>query len=304
MADEVVDLPEAAGRRFSSDTFTSGLSVADFAACLEMGLEPVGYVQGFCVMQWGYSPMGMGLGLGGGMPSGGPSLAYGEDFQCPHGFRMGSTEHRSWGQNYQQWWIEQAWSQGFSAAATRMLEEAQASGAHGVIGVVDSSAPLGDLGVLEFHTRGTAVRIIGADPPPDERPWTTYLAGQRLAKVIEAGLMPVSIAASIASVRVWAYCVTEMLMGGMATTWGAMGPVESQDVVQVSRARSAARRIARESIRSQLEGDSLMGADLSVVERDAERGDQEIQCILRGNRVRRFKEFDPIAAPTPTVTLR
>jgi hypothetical protein len=278
--------------------------VADFAACLEMGLEPVGYVQGFCVMQWGFSSIGMGLGFGTGIPSGGPSAAYDESFQCPHGFRMANAEHRSWGQNYQQWWVEQAWQRGFAAATSRMLEEAQASGAHGVIGVLDSSAPLGDLGVLEFHTRGTAVRIIGGDPPPHELPWTTYLAGQRLAKVIEAGCMPISIAASISSVRVWAYCMTQLLVGGVATTWGGSGPFESQEVDQISQARTAARRLARDAMRAQLDGDSLLGADLTVVERDAERGDQEIQCILRGNRVRRFRTFAPLAPPTPTVTLR
>jgi hypothetical protein len=44
------DIPEAAARRFAEGAFTSGLTVPDFAACLQMGLEPVGYVQGFCVM--------------------------------------------------------------------------------------------------------------------------------------------------------------------------------------------------------------------------------------------------------------
>ena len=46
------DLPEAAVRRFAEGAFTSGLTVPDFAACLQMGLEPVGFAQGYCVMQW------------------------------------------------------------------------------------------------------------------------------------------------------------------------------------------------------------------------------------------------------------
>ena len=62
------DLPEAAARRFAEGAFTSGLTVPDFAACLQMGLEPVGFVQGFCVMQWqwygmGGSPFGIFGGL-------------------------------------------------------------------------------------------------------------------------------------------------------------------------------------------------------------------------------------------------
>ena len=50
-------------------------------------------------------------------------------------------------------------------------------------------------------------------------PWTTYLAGQRLTKSIEAGYMPVAVVASLASVRVWAYCMTEYLMEG-TMGWG------------------------------------------------------------------------------------
>jgi hypothetical protein len=296
------DLPEAAGRRFASSAFSSGLSVPDFAACLEMGLEPVGYVQGFCVMQWGFYSMGSRLGVGGGIGLGGAQQGYVQSYQCPHGVMMGGGEHRAWGQNYQQWWVEQAWQQGYSSARERMLDEARAAGAHGIIGVVDASTPLSDLGVLEFHTRGTAVKVIGTGPPPDEIPWTTYLAGQRLARVIDAGYMPISIVGSISSVQVWAYCMTQLLMGGVGTMWSPSA--DSQDVVQISEARSAARRMARDAIRGQLDGDALLGASLDVVERDAERGDQEIQCILRGNRVRRFKDVDPMARPIPTVQLR
>ncbi len=53
MPDAPSDLPEAAQRRFSQGSFSSGLSVSDFGACLDMGLEPVGLVQGFCAMQLG-----------------------------------------------------------------------------------------------------------------------------------------------------------------------------------------------------------------------------------------------------------
>ncbi len=100
---------------------------------------------------------------------------------------MISGEHRTWGQNYQQNWIEDAWRSGFNSAYARMMEEAQALGAHGVVGVIDSENPLSDTGVVEFHLRGTAVRAIDA-PPPSETPWSTFLAGQRLAKVLRGGI--------------------------------------------------------------------------------------------------------------------
>ena len=298
MADPAPDLPEAANRRFASGAFTSGLTVPDFAACLQMGLEPVGYVQGFCVMQWGWyginSPYRRGLN-----PYGGDQGGYMESWQCPHGFV--SAEHRSWGQNYQQSWVEEAWGQGFGSAYSRMLEEAVALGAHGVVGVVDTSDRLGDLGVLEFHVRGTAVKVDDAPAPPGGQPWTTYLAGQRLAKLIEAGYMPVSIAAAVSSVRVWAYCMTEYLLEGTNSSWGVAQA--GAEITQVASAQMAARQIARERVRSQMVGDSLHGAEMVVSDRELGAGDQEIQCVLRGNRVKRFKDFDPMPVPHPTVRL-
>ncbi len=298
MPDAPADLPEAASRRFESRAFTSGLTVPDFAACLQSGLRPVGFVQGFCVMQWSWygmgSPYNRGLS-----PYGGGGGGYSETYQCPHGYV--SAEHRSWGQNYEQSWVEQAWSQGFGLAYGRMLEEATAVGAHGVIGVIDTSDRLSDLGVVEFHVRGTAVTVDGVPAPRGGQPWTTYLAGQRLTKLVEAGYAPVSVAAAVASVRVWAYCITEYLLGGGGSAWG--GQQSSAEVTQVAAARTAARQLAREHVRAQLGGDSLHGAEMVVSEREVGEGDQEIQCLLRGNRVRRFKEFDPVAVPHPTVRL-
>ena len=296
MGDRPADLPEALGRRISDGSFTSGLSVAEFAACLELGLEPVGLAQGFCAMQWSTYAMG-GAFARGIAPYGGGQGGYVENYQCPHG--MVSGEHRVWGQNYQQTWIEDAWLKGFSSAYSRMLEEAQALGAHGVIGVVDTVGHLSDLGIIEFHLRGTAVSVPGATAPPT--PWSTYLAGQRLVKVIEAGFAPVAIVAAVASVRVWAYCMTEYLMGGTAGFFGgASDPVE---IAQIVAAQLTAREIVRSSARTQLHGDSLHGASVSVLEREFEKGDLEIQALLRGNRLRRFKEFDALAVPRATVRL-
>jgi len=203
------DLPEAAVRRLGEGAFTSGLTVPDFAACLQMGLEPVGFTQGYCVMNWRFSisaPYGVGFN-GQRRPRG-----YSETFSCPHG--MVGGEHRIWGQNYEQAWVEDAWTTGFTTAYGRMLEEAASAGAHGVVGVIDSSGPLAELGVVEFRVQGTAVRVIDGAPPFRDKPWSTYLAGQRLAKLVEAGYAPVAVVASVASVSVWASCVTQYLSEG------------------------------------------------------------------------------------------
>jgi len=293
------DLPEAAVHRLGSGAFSSGLTVPDFAACLDLGLEPVALVQGFCVMQWGWSGpqsnfmRGMAPSVAGQAPGG-----YNEVYRCPHGYV--SNEHRTWGQNMEQTWVEAAWAQGFGTALRRMLEEAGTLGAHGIIGVVDRVAPVADTGTTEFHFLGTAVTVTDGPAPPGGVPWSTYLAGQRLTKSIEAGFMPVSVVAALASVQVWAYCMTDYLMRG-SMGWGT--PSGPTLVEQISKAHMAARQLARTHVRQQLEGDELHGASIDVVTRELGEGDEVIDCTLRGNRVRRFKDFDPVAPPRPTVRL-
>ena len=295
------DLPEAAVRRLESTTFSSGLSVPDFAACLDLGLQPVALVQGFCVMQWGWYGPGSGTMRGmspymGGQPT---PEAYTETYRCPHGFV--SNEHRSWGQNLEQPWVEQAWAQGYGTAYARMLEEAGTMGAHGVIGVVDRVSNVADTGTTEFHFLGTAVTVEGGPSPAGGVPWSTYLAGQRLTKSIEAGFMPVAVVATLASVRVWAYCMTEYYMEGSMGSWGMTGGPAL--VEQVSKAHMASRQLARKHVREQLHGDELHGASMDVVTRELSQGDEVIDCTLRGNRVRRYKDFDPVVLPRPTVRL-
>jgi uncharacterized protein YbjQ (UPF0145 family) len=298
---EATDLPEAATRRFDSSAFSSGLTVPDFAACLELGLEPVALVQGFCVMQWGWYGAGSGFMRGVNPYNMGQQEAgaYSETYRCPHGFV--SNEHRMWGQNIEQPWVERAWAQGYGAAYSRMLEEAELLHAHGVIGVVDKVTHISDSSTTEFHFLGTAVKVAGGPPPAGGTPWTTYLAGQRLTKSIEAGFMPVAVVAAMASVRVWAYCMTEYLMEGSRMMWG--GQIGAHAVDQVTKAHMAVRQLARKHVRQQLVGDALHGARIEVAKRELSQGDEVIDCTLRGNRMRRFKDFDRVPPPRPTVRL-
>ncbi|MHB8379880.1 MAG: hypothetical protein ACYDB2_08185 [Acidimicrobiales bacterium] len=295
------DLSEGAERRLGGRAFSSGLSVSDFGACLEMGLEPVGLVQGFCAMHQGTYVMGGALSRNL-SPYGGSGGGYVQNYQCPHG--MISNEHRMWGQNYEQTWVQDAWNQGFTSAYERMLDEATALGAHGVVGVFETQMPLGDVDVIEFHLRGTAVKVLDM-PSPTSSPWTTYLAGQRLAKVFEAGYVPVSIIAAVSSVRVWAYCVTEYLMEGFAgSMWtSATNSSSPMEIEQIVTAQTWSRQKVRSLARSQLRGDALHGADVQLAQREFQKGDLELQALLRGNRIRRFKDFDPLPAPQPTVRL-
>jgi hypothetical protein len=300
MSQSSAELPEAAVRRFRSGAFSSGLTVPDFAACLQLGLEPVGLVQGFCVMQWGWYGAGSSFMRGSNPYTMGAQSegAYSESYRCPHGYV--SAEHRMWGQNLEQPWVEAAWSAGYGAAYARMLDEATALGAHGVIGVVDRVTPVADSQTSEFHFLGTAVTVEEGPPPAGGVPWTTYLAGQRLTKSIEAGFMPVAVVASMASVRVWAYCITEYQMEG-GRGWGNTN--QAAEVEQVIRAHMAVRQLARKHVRQKLVGDALHGVQIDVEKRELAQGDEVIDCTIRGNRVRRFKDFDVVPSPRPTVRL-
>jgi hypothetical protein len=65
----------------------------------------------------------------------------------------------------------------------------------------------------------------------------------------------------------------------------------------------ATRQLARKHVREQLAGDELHGATIDVALRELSQGDEVIDCTLRGNRMRRFKDFDPLPPPRPTVRL-
>lgn len=289
------DLPEAAGRRLRAAGFSSALSIPDFAACLHMGLRPVGLVQGFCAMSWHPDWYLPGVGTGGFSFSGwGQEIS---SYPCPHAV-LHSAEHPYRGYNVEATGVEGVWAAGYNATYTRMMEEAEALGAHGVIGVTDATRPLLGPDVREFHLLGTAVVLDGAPAP--ERPWSTYLAGSKLGKLFEAGLEPVSVVGALAAVTVVPSCVTELQEHGSYDSLGVVSPVG--EIIQLSDAHTAARRLARDHVKSTLGPDSLHGADLQVSE-DRVGNRAIISAVLRGTRVRRVRDAEPLPLPVPTVHL-
>ncbi len=297
-----VDIPEAAGRRLAAKSFSSGLSVADFAACLHMGMRPVGLVQGFCAMGWNpgyYLPSQTAYGnqwQGWGSSWSGWGNAL-DTYYCPHRI-VQSAEHASRGFNVEATGIESAWAEGYNATYRRLLEEAAALGAHGIIGITDATKALIGPRVREFHLLGTAV-VMDGQPPP-ERVWSTYLAGSKLGKLYEAGLAPVSVVGAFAAVTVLPVCVTEIQEQGRWDTYGVVSPYG--EITQLSDAHTAARRLARDHVKATLDGAALHGADLEVSE-DNLVGRTTISAILRGTKVRRVRDVDPLPPPVPTVRL-
>jgi uncharacterized protein YbjQ (UPF0145 family) len=283
------DLPEAAGRRARYSAYTSGLSVQELAACEHMGMRPVGLVQGFCVMSWNFSYSSMATGYG-----------YGSQtvstYNCPHPF-VTDAEHRQFGWNQECTDMEAAWGDGYNRAYQRLIEEAQEFGAHGVIGITDATKSLlGGSGVREFHLYGTAVVFENSAAP--KQIWSTYLAGQRLGKLFEAGLLPVSIIAAIASISIYPVCVTEILERGSWDNYVSPG----SEITQLSDAHTSARQLARDHVKGRLGNDELHGADLTVHEYRS-FGVEVISAELRGTRVRRFRDVEPLPTPVPTVRM-
>lgn len=275
--------------------WSSGLSTNDFAACVTSGLKPLGFVQGVSVVSWNFYGSGFSA-LGGGFGNNRRPNGYFEQYNCPHG--IVSAEHRMYGLNYEKTWIEETWSAALAQATDRLIDEARRLGAHGVIGIVERAEHHGDTSSFEFSLSGTAVGIDNVPVP--EQPFTTFLAGQKLNKLVESGFTPVSIALTIAEIGVLASCITEyQLRGGMQWGWGA---APNGEIDQVARAHAAARSLARERIRAQLSGDVLHAAALVVRVNETQEGPQ-IEVVLRGNRVRRFKEAVDMPPPRPVVNL-
>jgi hypothetical protein len=291
-------LPEAAGRRLAYESFTSGLSVNEFAACLHMGMRPVGLVQGFCAMRWVWRNV-WGAGYASRYSVVGYRTRTITSYDCPHYWQTRrEADHRSWGANEEVITMEAAWEAGFGTALERMIAEARQLGAHGVVGVVDASHPLIDAGIREFHLTGTAVVVEGEEPSGDV--WSTFLAGQRLAKLLEAGLAPVSVMGAVGAVAILPICVTELRERGRYDPTGIVNP--EGEIAQISDAHMAVRRVARDRIRHQIGHDSLHGADLRT-EESYLGSYKALFSTLRGTRVRRYADVDPLPPPVPTVRL-
>src|ERR1700722_4091108 len=166
-------LPEAAVARLRESTGSGGswtryLSVAELSAVRRVGFRPVGMVVGMSVYQkdlQGVGPSYFGLpstgwgtlgtlgeqGRGAGWTPLGFYVFF-KSYPCTHAvYGLG----HAYGVNYEDVYYEQALSDTFRLALERMLAEATALGAHGVVGVrhtlsdlqVASSAPVIELKV-------------------------------------------------------------------------------------------------------------------------------------------------------------
>jgi uncharacterized protein YbjQ (UPF0145 family) len=169
---------------------TSLLSVPGAAGVESVGFETVGEVMGCIVEQIGFTGWG-GCGYHGGF---GPAGFGGSFGGLPGGFAGplgGGTVTSSWAGLVGYGPYVDALYRGYRTALARMVLEARAMGADGVVGVRMPVTSLGSSN-REFLALGTAVRARSRTRPA--RVFSTDLPGQDFAKLLRAGWVPVDIA--------------------------------------------------------------------------------------------------------------
>jgi uncharacterized protein YbjQ (UPF0145 family) len=169
-------LPPAAAARLqraaTSNLKTSLLSVPSAAGLDTVGLDPVGEVLGCIVQNIGFQGWG-GCGSWN-SPYGGYSAQVVSSRDRWSGFGP----------------YVAALDNGYSTALSRLLAEAQALGADGVVGIRFTVKNLGN-NAVEFAALGTAVRARSRTRP--RFPFTTDLPGTDVAKLMLAGWAPVAV---------------------------------------------------------------------------------------------------------------
>ena len=157
-------------------SFTSDLTVQEFAAVRAVGFSPVGQVLGSAVYNVGWSYTGCGYAFGGlGGFAGGWSAAPVVPVPATQQL-LNEARHR---------------------AVQRMRQECAGLGGDGVVGVRLAMRPYYGNG-LEFIAIGTAVRADGDRHP--KHPFTSDLTGQDFAKLIRSGWVPVALVQGVGAV--------------------------------------------------------------------------------------------------------
>jgi uncharacterized protein YbjQ (UPF0145 family) len=271
-------LPPAAQARLrearQAGTWTSSLSVGEFAALRSQGFEPVGQVMGSTVHNLGWW--------------------YGASIDC--GYRSGlfgssaattvtSAMQGAWG-GYGAY-VDTLY-RARHTAMNRMAAECAALGGDGVVAVELTIAPFqGASHHLEFQAVGTAVRALGDTRPG--RVFLSHLSGQDFAKLIETGWVPVDLVMG-ASVGV--------RHDDWRTGWstGTFAPAQEvagwTELVSVTRHEARAHFLS-DTARTGADGVVVSGIDLRVRGRECSYNDKQhdhvVETTIIGTAVAEFR---------------
>ena len=262
--------------RAAANGVRTSLLSADGLAGLEVaGFDAVGEVLGTTVMQigWrGWGGCGWQPGWGGGSSFlGGPRA--GEPTSMTRATRWSGYEPYA-----------KAIRHGRDTALGRMRQEAAALGADGVVGVRLTEERM-DGQKHEFMALGTAVRSRGRQRP--ERPFTTDLAAQDLAKLLGAGWVPAGII----------YGLSIAVRHDDWRTSTALSPFAGNiEVAGYTELITHVRAAARKDFAAQV---AALGADAALmsglrsrmwkVEAGENHTDHAAECIVTGNAIVKFK---------------
>jgi uncharacterized protein YbjQ (UPF0145 family) len=126
----------------------------------------------------------------------------------PVGDVMGSVVHQTGWTEPSTWaadrikLLAELLHQGYATALDRLEEEATALGADGVLGIDFTITSLDGV-AQEFVALGTAVRAATDQRP--RRPFTTFLPGQDVGKLMQAGWVPVRVAVGVSGRAMYDY---------------------------------------------------------------------------------------------------
>ncbi|MGW4809649.1 heavy metal-binding domain-containing protein [Kitasatospora sp. NPDC004272] len=270
-------LPPVAAARIAREradgTWSSALSVGEFAAVRSVGFEPVGQVMGSAVYRvgrsgryWGYHACGY---RGTGWFSGGKPAAValsGEGAPSAALVKVLDDARR--------------------AALGRMTAECAALGGDGVVAAQLTVAPFPAAPhCLEFKVIGTAVRAAGGVRP--HHPFTSHLDGAGFAKLLTAGWVPVGLLVGMSvGVR-----HDDYRTGVQRYSWSNQEVAGWSELV--GRVRADARAQVRQQV-AKLGGDGMILADntLRVWEEHCLNNDKQTdhvtENVLYGTAVARF----------------
>jgi uncharacterized protein YbjQ (UPF0145 family) len=271
-------LPPAAqarlGQARQAGTWTSGLTVDEFAGLRSVGFEPVGQVMGSTVhnLGWwyrsaincGYQPGLFGAGVAVTVTSSRSGARGGFGAYIDTLYRARRT------------------------AMSRMAAECAALGGDGVVAVDLTIAPFqGSPHHLEFQALGTAVRAVG--PVRPGRVFLSHVSGQEFVKLIETGWVPVDLVIG-ASVGV--------RHDDWRVNWstGRFAPAQEvggwTELVSVTR-RNARKRLHADAKRTGADGVVVSGIDLRVDERDCRVADHQhdhvVETTILGTAIAEFR---------------
>jgi len=277
--------------RAAADGVRTSLLSASGAAGLEAsGFEVVGEVLGTIVMQisWaGFRGCGYGPVMGG----------FGGGFNIGPGTVTSSNRRARWA-GYAPY--VDALKHGRNTALDRMVIEAAALGADGVVGVRLTDERM-DAGKREFMALGTAVRSKGRQRPA--RPFTTDLSGQDVAKLLTAGWVPAGIAYGISVAIRHDDWRTQSQAGYFAGNTEVAGYTELMNHVRADARHEFAVLAGR------LGGDSALmtsiGHHVWELEQGENHRDHVAECIITGNTIARYHgETHPLTNSLTILPLR